>query len=69
MKILNEKNKMSRRDALKCMGAIVIGGAVASSGLLSLASCAEKKKKRIILYFGSPDIVRGKPYPNINDTR
>lgn len=29
----------------------MISGAVASSGLLSLASCEEKKRKRIILYF------------------
>lgn len=44
-------NKISRRDALKRMGAAVVSGAVASSGLLSLASCGEEKKKRIILYF------------------
>lgn len=29
----------------------MISGAAASSGLLSLASCEEKKNKRIILYF------------------
>lgn len=44
-------NKISRRDALRQMGAAVIGGAVASSGLLSLTSCERKKDKRIILYF------------------
>lgn len=43
--------KMNRREALKRMGVAVISGAVASSGLLSLASCGEGKKKRIILYF------------------
>lgn len=44
-------NKISRRDALKRMGVAVIGGVIASSGLLSLASCEGKKNKRIILYF------------------
>ena len=48
---MSEDNKISRRDALKRMGAAVISGAVASSGLLSLASCESKKNKRIILYF------------------
>lgn len=41
---------MNRREALKRMGAIVAGAAVASSGLLSLASC-ERTKKRIVFYF------------------
>lgn len=44
-------NKISRRDALKRMGAAVVSGAVASSGLLSLASCEAKKSKRIVFYF------------------
>lgn len=48
---MSEDNKISRRDALKRMGAAVISGAVASSGLLSLASCEGKRNKRIILYF------------------
>ena len=48
---MNEDNKITRRDALKRMGAAVISGAVASSGLLSLVSCEEKKNKRIIFYF------------------
>lgn len=43
--------KMNRRETLKRMGIAMISGAVASSGLLSLASCGEEKKKRIILYF------------------
>lgn len=33
------------------MGAAVVGCAVASSGLLSLASCGKGRRKRIILYF------------------
>lgn len=41
---------MNRREALKRMGTIVAGAAVASSGLLSLASC-ERTRKRIIFYF------------------
>lgn len=48
---MNTDNKMSRRDALKRLGAAVIGGAVTSTGMLSLASCGDKKKKRLILYF------------------
>ena len=43
--------KMNRRDALKCLGATILSGAVASSGLLSLAACSGKGKKRVILYF------------------
>ena len=48
---MSTDNKISRRDALKRMGAAVVSGAVASSGLLSLASCEAKKSKRIIFYF------------------
>lgn len=48
---MSTDNKISRRDALKRMGAAVVSGAVASSGLLSLASCEAKKNKRIIFYF------------------
>lgn len=44
-------NEISRRDALKRMRAAVVSGAMASSGLFSLASCEGKKNKRIILYF------------------
>lgn len=46
-----DNNKISRRAALRRMGAAVIGGAVASSGLMSLTSCERKKDKRIIFYF------------------
>jgi len=48
---MSTENKISRRDALKRMGAAVLGGAVASSGLLSLTSCEGKRNKRIIFYF------------------
>lgn len=48
---MSTDNKISRRDALKRMGAAVLGGAVASSGLLSLTSCEGKRSKRIIFYF------------------
>lgn len=48
---MDTDNKISRRDALKRMGTAVISGAVASSGLLSLTSCEERKNKRIIFYF------------------
>lgn len=43
--------KITRRSALKRMGAAVISAAAASSGLLSLTSCEEKKNRRILLYF------------------
>lgn len=46
----NNKN-MTRREALRRMGVAVAGAAMASSGLLSLTSCGEKRTKRIILYF------------------
>ena len=48
---MNMDKKMNRRDALKCMGAAVLSGAVASSGLLSLAACSTKCKKRVVLFF------------------
>ncbi len=51
IRYMNTDNKMSRRDALKRMGTVVISTAVASSGLFSLASCGENVKKRVILYF------------------
>ena len=50
---MNEDNKITRRDALKRMGTAVISGAVASSGLLSLASCEEKRTNA--LSFISPE--------------
>ena len=43
-------NKITRRNALKRMGAAVMTATVASSGLFSLAACGSKRK-RIILYF------------------
>ena len=53
---MDANNKISRRSALKRMGVAVIGGAIASSGLLSLSSCNDKSgkdkpRKRVILYF------------------
>lgn len=48
---MNTDKKISRRDALKRMGAAVVCSAVASSGLLSFASCEAKGSKRVILYF------------------
>lgn len=44
-------NKISRRSALKRMGAAVISGAAVASGLFPLASCSDSKSKRIIFYF------------------
>lgn len=48
---MSTKNKISRREALKRIGAAVFGSTIASSGLLSLTSCNIKKTKRIIFYF------------------
>lgn len=42
---------ISRRIALNRMRTAIQSSVVASSGLLSLASCEPKRKKRIILYF------------------
>lgn len=48
---MDTDNKMTRRSALKRMSIAVASAVAASSGLLSLTSCEEKKKKRIMLYF------------------
>ena len=48
---MNTDKKISRREALKRMGFAVMSSAIASSGLLSLASCVTKRSKRIIFYF------------------
>lgn len=49
---MDDGKKMTRRSALKYMGASVAGMALASMGGLSfLASCTEKGKKRIVFYF------------------
>lgn len=48
---MNTDKKISRREALKRMGFAVMSSAIASSGLLSLASCKTKRSKRIIFYF------------------
>lgn len=43
---------MSRRDALKTMGVIVVTAALSSTGLSAFAATAKKdKKKRLIFYF------------------
>ena len=44
---MNTDKKISRREALKRMGFAVMSSAIASSGLLSLASCETKRSKRI----------------------
>ncbi len=42
--------KMSRRTALKAMGAAALGGVLSASGIASLSSCTDRKK-RLIFYF------------------
>ncbi len=48
---MNKEEKMSRRTALKAMGATALGVALSTSGIASLTSCTAKKKKRLIFYF------------------
>ena len=43
--------KMTRRDALKRIGATLLGASAASSGLLSVTACGKKERKRVVLYF------------------
>lgn len=43
--------KITRREALKCMGTTLAGLALTASGLSSFTSCTEKKKKRLVFYF------------------
>ena len=48
---MESENRMTRRTALKRMGMAVAEALAASTGLLSLTSCADNNLKRIILYF------------------
>ncbi|MDO4929546.1 MAG: EFR1 family ferrodoxin [Bacteroidales bacterium] len=48
---MNTNNSISRRSALKRMGAVLLGGVAAATGLSSLAACGTPEKKRLILYF------------------
>ena len=48
---MGNKNGMSRREALKRIGTTMLGIAAASTGVFSLSSCADEKKKRVVLYF------------------
>lgn len=50
---MEQKETMSRRDALKTMGVIVATAALSSTGLSAFAATAmkEKTKKRLIFYF------------------
>ena len=50
---MEEKETMSRRDALKTMGVIVATAALSSTGLSAFAAPAmkDKNKKRLIFYF------------------
>lgn len=49
---MERKESMSRRDALKTMGVIVVTAALSSTGLSAFAATAKKdKKKRLIFYF------------------
>lgn len=42
---------MTGRGTLKRMGTLVVSAVVGASGLLSLASCDERKKKHVVLHF------------------
>ena len=43
--------KITRREALKCMGTTLAGLALTASGLSSITSCTEEKKRRLVFYF------------------
>lgn len=43
--------RITRREALKCMGSALAGLALASSGMPALTSCTVEKKRRIVFYF------------------
>lgn len=42
---------MNRRNALKCIGTALLGGALTSSGAMALAGCDANKKRRVVLFF------------------
>lgn len=44
-------DKMTRRDALIRVGAAVASVIAVSSGVMSMTSCTERQRKRVILYF------------------
>lgn len=48
---MDTDNKISRRSALKRIGATVVSGAFATSGLLKISSCTPSRGRRIIFYF------------------
>ncbi len=50
-KRMDTENNISRREALKRIGATVISGAVASSGIMAMAACGGRENRRVVLYF------------------
>ena len=48
---MDNNRNMTRRSALKRMGLAVAALAASTSGLMSVASCSERKFRRVILYF------------------
>ena len=48
---MDTNEKITRRQALKRMGATAVAAAVAVSGVSALTSCAGRRRKRVILYF------------------
>lgn len=44
-------DRMTRRAALKRMGAAMVSAAIASAGVLPLAACGAKQRRRVVLYF------------------
>lgn len=50
-KRMKPNKNITRREALKRMGLLMAGAALAATGASSLAACSDEKKKRIILYF------------------
>ena len=48
--MMENKRKLTRREALKRMGTLVAGGVAAASGIFPLTSCESPKPRRIIIY-------------------
>lgn len=48
---MDTENNISCREALKRIGATVISGAVASSGIMAMAACGGRENRRVVLYF------------------
>lgn len=46
-----ERDKISRRSAIKILGSAALTTLMATTGASALTSCIEEKKKRVVLFF------------------